>query len=153
MSRIGLVSGFSMIPEGTQVFKITSVSYDETFGKLEVKMVTADGKGHTERYTLLRDNNKPNEGAIKAFSYFAHTALQDYSLEDIDPEDLVGHYIECEVTHDIQPKRDDPTQTVTWVRLGNKKPANGFPGESAKTAPTSAPASAKKQFDLDDLLG
>ena len=40
MAKIGLSDGFSLIPEGTHVFKITGVSYKEAFGKLEVTMQT-----------------------------------------------------------------------------------------------------------------
>lgn len=153
MSRIGLVGGFSPISEGTHTFKIESVSYEEKYGKLAIDMVTEDGKKHIERYTLLRESGKVNEGAIKAFSYFAHVALNDFSLDDIDPEDLVGHYIECDVTHDIQPKRDDPTKTVTWIRLGEKRPSEGYPGEAPAAPAAPAKEPAKKDYDLADLLG
>ena len=43
MAKIGLSDGFSLIPEGTHVFKITGVSYKEAFGKLEVTMQTQSG--------------------------------------------------------------------------------------------------------------
>ena len=150
MSRIGLVNTFSPIPEGTHVFKIVKVEYDDHFGKLAVHLETAAGKTHIERYQLLKANGAANEGALKAFSYFAHTALQDFTVEDIDPEDLVGHYFEADVTHESVPKRDDPTQTVTFVKLGDKRQADGFSGEPAPAPKAEAP---KKNFDLDDLLG
>ena len=37
MAKIGLSEGFSVIPEGTYVFKITKVNYKEDFGKMEVR--------------------------------------------------------------------------------------------------------------------
>ena len=33
MAKIGLSEGFTLIPEGTHVFKITAVNYKEAFGR------------------------------------------------------------------------------------------------------------------------
>ena len=137
-------NSFKPIPEGTHVFQIEAVTYKEDFGKLEIKMRTADNKTHTERFSLLRADGTPNDGAYGAFSYFARVAMNDFDLEEIDPDALVGHCIECEVTHDIQPSRNDPSKTVTFVRLGDKHPVEGLP-DWAKPA-------ASADFDLDDLL-
>lgn len=147
MSKINLNAAFSVIPEGTYIFKITKVEYKETFGKLEISMETKDGKKHTERFSLLTDGGNVNQGAMNAFSYFARTAMGDYDLASIDHTDLIGHYIECEVKHDVQPNKNKPGQTVTFLRLGDKHPAYGFDGEEAP-----APASVAN-YDLDSLLG
>ena len=34
MAKIGLSDGFSLVPEGTHVFKIITVNYNEDFGKM-----------------------------------------------------------------------------------------------------------------------
>ena len=47
MARIPMTSGFMVIPEGTYIFRIYDVSYDEEFGKIVIKLVTADGMTHT----------------------------------------------------------------------------------------------------------
>ena len=47
MARIPMTSGFTLIPEGTYVFRIYDVKYDETFGKLSVMLVNAQGMKHT----------------------------------------------------------------------------------------------------------
>lgn len=39
MARIPMTSGFTLIPEGTYVFRIYDVSYDEEFGKIEISIV------------------------------------------------------------------------------------------------------------------
>ena len=39
MARIAMRSGFTLVPEGTHVFRIFNVTYDEEFGKLTVFMV------------------------------------------------------------------------------------------------------------------
>ena len=143
MARIGLSSGFSVIPEGTHTFKITAVEYKEDFGKLSVTMQTQDGEKHIERYSLLTNDGEVNQGALNAFSYFAKTALNDFSLKEIDHEDLVGCFIECDVEHDIQPNRNDPSKTVTFVRLADKRPSDGW---------DEAPApKGKPKFDRSNL--
>ncbi len=161
MAKIALTEGFSPIPEGTHIFKITEVIYKEDFGKLEVKMKTAKGQTHTERFNLMKPDGSINDGAYNAFSFFAKTALQGYTLTEIDHNDLVGRYIRCSVEHDVQPSKKDPNKTVTFIRLGDKSPADGFDEEEVRTpAPKSAAPAASKAapeksggIDLDSLLG
>lgn len=159
MARIGLTDGFTLIPEGTYVFKITAVNYKEAFGKLEVTMQTQAGAKHIERYSLLKADGSANEGALNAFSYFAKTALNDFSLTDIDHTDLIGHFIECDVEHDVQENKNKPGQTITFARLADKRPSDGWEETAAPTTPTAktapAPSQAPKKpsMDLAALLG
>ena len=163
MAKIALSEGFTVIPEGTHIFKITEVSYKETFGKIEVKMETAKGLKHTERFSLIGKNGQPNEGAMNAFSFFAKTALNNFELTEIDHNDLVGRYMECEVEHDVQPSNRNPEKNVTFVRLAEKAPADGF-DEAVAPAPTAKKTTATAKaatpvtnetggFNLDDILG
>ena len=126
MSRIRLSEGYSVIPEGQHIFQIVEVNHDETFGKIEVKLAMADGKTHVEKYNLVDKNGNQSEGAIKAFSYFARAAMDDMSLMDIDPQDLVGHFVEATVVHDKVQSKDDPNKILTFVKLDNKRHATGF---------------------------
>ena len=87
MAKIGLTEGFTLIPEGTHVFKITEVNYKEDFGKMEVVMQTAKGQKHIERFSLLNKDGEPNQGGLNAFSYFAKTALDDFTVKDIDDQE------------------------------------------------------------------
>lgn len=164
MAKIGLSDGFSLIPEGTHVFKITGVSYKEAFGKLEVTMQTQSGAKHIERFSLLKADGSTNEGALNAFSYFAKTALQDFELSEIDHEDLVGHFIECDIEHDVQPNKNKPDKTITFARLADKRPSDGWDDQAAPPAPATpkkaapaasqaAPAAPKSKSDLMALLG
>jgi hypothetical protein len=145
MAKIKLSKGgFTPIPEGTHVFKITSAEYDEDFGIVDIQMVTADGKKNNERFFLMTQDGEQNEGALNAFSYFAKNALNDFTIEEVDPADLVGCFFQADVTHDIQPNKNDPNKTVTWIRLSNWKPSEGFAEKGQ---------AQKGIVDLDDLLG
>lgn len=128
MAKIKLVNvGFSLIPEDDYVFKVADAQYDDTFGKIEVSLVTKEGRTHTERYSLIRDNGKLNEGAQKAFSYFAKTALNNFDVEEIEVEDLIGTYVSATVEHvestTISEKTGEP---FVNVRLNDLKSEISF---------------------------
>ena len=150
MAKITLTGGFTLIPEGEHVFQIIETNYKPDFGKLEIKMKTAKGQTHTERFTLIKSDGSVNDKAYNALSFFARTALQNYSIEEIEPNDLVGHFIKCTVTHDVVPSNTDPSKTVTFIRLGEKSPADGF--ETAPTAKEEKSAPTANGIDLDTLL-
>lgn len=67
MARIPMTSGFTLIPEGTYVFRVYDATYDEEFGKIEVKLVNAQGMTHTERFSIKDNNDELNEKALNAF--------------------------------------------------------------------------------------
>lgn len=164
MAKIGLSEGLSLIPKGTHVFKITGVNYKEDFGKMEITMQLATGQKHVERFSLLNKDGEPNQGGLNAFSYFAKVALNDFSLVEIDHEDLVGCYIRCEVDHEEVESNRTPGKMLKFVRLGDKESADGFDEEPAAPAPakkekaaekpaTAAKSGSKKPFDLNSILG
>lgn len=154
MGKIALTGGFSIIPEGTHVFKITEVNYKEEFGKMEIKMKTAKGQTHVERFTFTNKNGSTNDGAVSAFSFFARTALQDNTLTEIDHTDIVGRFIRCVVSHTKVPSTKDPNETVTFIKLGDKSPASGFEeGEVVSVSPKKEVKQPSTGFNLDSLLG
>lgn len=151
MAKIKLSKGgFTPISKGEHVFKIVKSNYDEDFGKVEIIMVTVNGEKHTERFSLIRNDGELNEGALNAFSYFAKTALNDFSVEEIEAKELEGRYIRCIVEHDVQPHRDDPKKTITFVKLGDKTSAEGFDEDPKEEATEQG---SDDGFDLDSLLG
>lgn len=156
MATIPMTSGFTVCPAGKHIFRIYNVKYDVEFGKLEVEMVNAKGITHTERFSLMSADGTMNDRACNAFSFFAKTALNDYTLEEIDHTWLIDRYIGAEVVHTVQPNRKDPTKTVTFANLGEKWAVDGFDTEPCKKAMTlgksETPASENK-VDLDSLLG
>ena len=149
-----MTSGFTLIPEGTHVFRIYEIEQDETFGKIIVKLVNAQGMTQIERFSLKNKNDEWNEGALNAFSYFAKNALNDFTREAVEPKELIDHYIRAEVVHsDPIPNRNDPSKTIVFANLGNKYPADGFDTEPVKKALTLGKTTKKPSINLDDILG
>lgn len=134
--RIPMRDGFSIIPEGEYVFRIYEVNHDENFGKIEIKLINAKGQTMTERFTLMQQDGEYNERALSAFSYFAKTAMNNFDMEDVEPKDLVNHYIRAEVVHTESPSKKNPNKTVTFANLGDKYPADGFDTQPVERALT-----------------
>ena len=144
-------STFTLIPEGTAIFKVVEVddSKYEDFGKIAVKLQTAKGETHTETFTLVKNSGELNEGALKAWSYFARVCLNNFQADEIDTQDIVGCYIKATVKHETytRTKGDKAGTEGKAVRLNDYTTATGF----------AAPATAKaveddSDDDLDDFL-
>ena len=148
-------SSFSLIPEGITTFKIMAVddSKYEDFGILVVKMQTAKGETHSERFTLMKENGEVNEGALKAWSYFARVCLNNSRLEEIDTQDIVGCYITATVKHETytKTKGDNAGKTGTSVRLNDYVSSVGFGGSEAAGASEDDLGDSDDLDDLDDL--
>lgn len=136
---------FRLIPEGRTTFKVMGVddSKYEDFGKLAVKMQTAKGETHIENFSIVKSNGEINEGALKAWSYFARTCLNNSNAEEIDTQDIVGCYITATVKHETytRTKGDKAGQEATTVRLNDYNTSTGF----------SSGANISDDDDLDDL--
>lgn len=146
---ISLSRNFETIPEGVYVFRIEKIDYNEDFGRMLVTLKTQTGRTHVERYGLLDKKGEPNSGAMAAFSFFARTAMNDMSLEQIDEQDLVGRYIKATVVHDIRESTKEPGKTVTFINLADKEPASGFEDEGYMST-----SDAESEDDLlRNLLG
>lgn len=161
MATIPMTSGFALVPEGTHVFRIYNVDYDQTFGKLVVHMVTAQGITHRERFGLMKQDGTMNDGACNAFSFFAKTALNDFGLEEIDHADLINHYIKADVSYTEVPSTKEEGKMVKFPKLNNFSTATAFdttptPKALALGATDSAPAptpTTNNGVDLKSLLG
>ena len=155
--KIPLTDGFILIPEGEYVFQIEKVEQDDDFGIIKIHLVTAQGLKMTERFSLKLSDEEYNDKALAAFSYFAKTAMNDYTLEDVDPDDLVGHYIRAEVVHTEAPSKKNKDKMNTYANLGTKSPATGFDTQPSTKVPTTGnetkSAAPIKGLDLDALLG
>ena len=133
---IKLTSGYTLIPAGWHQFKITDVKWDEDFGKLEIALETSTGLKHTERFSLIGKDGEPNEGAMNAFSYLAKVALNDFERDEVEPHELIGGFLEGEITHDQAPSRKNPEKMLTFAHLGEKRPCPCFNLTSAPAGDT-----------------
>ena len=161
MARIPLTGGFTLIPEGTHILRIYKVDYDANFGKLVIHLVNADGITHMERFGLMRENGTMNDGACNKFSFFAKNALNDFTIAEIDHNDLVDHYIKVDITHTTSESTKEEGKTVTFANSSNYAPASGFDRTACERAltlgkttaiPTTAPAPQTSGVDLASLL-
>ena len=143
--------GFKVIPEGTTIFKVVGVddSKYEDFGKLAVKLQTAKGETHTETFTLVKANGDLNEGALKAWSYFARTCLNNFQADEIDTQDIVGCYIQATVEHETytRTKGEKAGTEGTAVRLNDYTTSAGF-----GSVVGAEDAEDDNDDDLDDFL-
>lgn len=151
MAKIKLSEGgFSIVPEGITVFKVMEVddSKYEDFGKLSVKLQTASGQTHNENFSLTKANGELNEGALKAWSYFAKVCLNNFNADEIDTQDIVGCYIQATVKHETytRTKGNYVGEEGTAVRLNDYTVAAGFGGTSK------AEDSVGDEDDLDSFL-
>lgn len=151
MAKIRLSEGgFTLIPEGTTTFKIVGVEYKEDFGKMSVDMQTKTGQKHTERFSLLKNNGEVNEGALKAFSYFAKTALNNFQLDEIDEQDIVGCYITATVKHEeYSYEKDGETKSGKSARLNDYATAIGFGSVKSEDNFENIPDNIDELDDLD----
>ena len=79
------------------------------------------------------------------------------------PLEAVAHFIECDIEHDVQPNKNKPDKTITFARLADKRPSDGWddqaapapatPKKAAPAASQAAPAAPKSKSDLMALLG
>ena len=143
---------FKIIPEGVTTFKVMEVDDTkyEDFGKIAVKMQTAKGETHTENFTLIKANGDLNEGALKAWSYFARTCLNNFRADEIDTQDIVGCFITATVKHETytRTKGDKAGTEGTSVRLNDYTTASGFGSGVAKEVESDE----DDNDDLDDFL-
>lgn len=148
MAKIKLSEGgFTLIPEGTTTFKITGVEYKEDFGKMKVELQTKGGQKHYENFSLLTNKGEVNEGALKAFSYFAKTALNNFSLDEIDETDLIGCYITATVKHEEFESNREPGKMLKSARLSDYAVAVGFGSAKAEESEEDT-----ADVNLDDFL-
>ena len=151
MAKIKLSEGgYSLIPEGTTTFKIVAVEYKEDFGKMTVDMQTKSGQKHSEKFSLLKNDGEVNEGALKAFSYFAKTALNNFQLDEIDETDLIGCYITATVKHEEFESNKEPGKMLKSARLNDYAVAVGFGSGEFQNIPDNI--GDDEDVDLDDFL-
>ena len=167
MGKIRLTGGFTPLPEGEYIFYIREVDQKklDDFGKLTVVLVTETGKVHRETFNFIKNDGSENSIAHDAFSSLARAALGLSQSDDgdVDPEELVGNYIRCDITH--YTGNDGQTRAnLGWKKERVEGFANGsLPWKAdSTTSTTNTPVSSSGEataaqktapFDLNSILG
>lgn len=126
-------SKYGIIAEGTYVFTIMEVSYDEDFGKISIDMKNENDEIFTQKYNLKTADDTPNEKSLSMFSFFAKTALNNFDLEEIDPEELVGHKLLATVSHK-QVESNKTGKMLTFANLTDLAPYAQEESQSTNTS-------------------
>lgn len=97
MAKIRLSQGGGFISsEGKNVLlKVISAEYKQDFGKINITLVNKTGQSIQNNFVISR-NGKDNEGALKAFSFFARQVMGTY-VDDIEIEELIGRYVLADI--------------------------------------------------------
>lgn len=146
---------FAMISEGTTIFKVMEVDeskYDD-YGKLKVTLQTSSGEKHFENFSFTKANGDINDGGLKAWSYFARVCLNNFQVEEIDTQDIVGCYIQANVTHEkyTRTSGEKAGQEATAVRLKDYTSASGFNSSKGKVEPVDEDDDLDGLDDIDEL--
>lgn len=128
MARIGLSEGFRDLEEGpAQLLTIAQVSYDPKFNKAQVRFEDAEGGSCFETYRMGKGKTRGEQVAANVFSTMAKHALHDWSIEDIDPDDLVGRTVIADVTRD-KSTNSDTGEERWYTHVRNFKEARAEAG-------------------------
>lgn len=148
--RISIRNTFTVLPEGTDVFRVYKVETNEDFGKITVHFVNAKGLVTREQYSLKKQDDSLNEAALNSFSYMAKNVLNRFEEFEIEPEELVDHYVKATVKHQQVQSKTDPSRINTYAHLGNWEVADGF--ETEDVNPRALSLGHEEKVDLDSLL-
>lgn len=156
--KIGLSTGFKLIPEGNQTLKIISaeVTPKAKPKQLELKFQHQNGGTNERSYDWSKD-----------IELFLMTLIVRFALGDMDEFDtdnaneLVGKYVEVLVEHTIKDSTKKAGETVTFANvtriIGPGKPWDKTETKTTKsnkpTPPKQEPVNDEVEDDeLDDLL-
>ena len=120
MALIKLSEGFKVIDEGDYTFEITEVTVDK-FNNVEITLEADTGETTVQRYGIGK-GKQINEGALRAFSFFARRVTGSQNADDIDTDDLEGLMFTATVEHEMVKGKKDPTKTYTNVRINDIVP-------------------------------
>lgn len=122
MSSIPLTNGFKLMSEGKHLLKVVDVEDNMDFGKVNIKLKNAKGESITNRFILKKASGDWNEGALNAFSFFAKTVMNDYTLKSIEPKEMIGHFVIANITHTEQTNKNDESKTITFANVSTVYP-------------------------------
>lgn len=104
-------------PGKNVLLRITKAKYDTEYGKVEIVLENENGEIVNNNYNLIDNDGSTNEGALKAFSYFARVAVGDWGRDDIEDEDLVGCFVRCDIEMKTGKKEDKNGNIMEFANI------------------------------------
>lgn len=145
---------FKPISEGSHIFRVDDVDFNPDFGKAKIYLKTVDNKTQVERYTLTNSAGEVNQGACNAFSWLIRNVMNNQDLKEIEPEQMVGHYVKATVTHTQVESKKEAGKMLTFCKLSDYEPATGFDNSELDDDDEffERPKSITNDNSLDDLV-
>ena len=134
------LTDYQPLDEGVHNFKVVAVDFKEEFMKLSITLRTKFGAETYLNFNFVGKDGKPNEVANRIFSFFARTVLHDKEAKQVDPETLIGRYVQATASKRTYTNADGEEKYA--FDLKNFKEINGY--EDAVDAPS---------VDLASLIG
>lgn len=121
-------TGYTRIPEGWHTFEVIDSEYNQDFGKLTIKLRTENGLEHKESFTLTNGMGEPNEKAVNAFTMFAKNCMNDFSLKEVDEQDLIGRKLRGRIEY-VEGTKINPKTGKNYVNVAmvEKEPISQEP--------------------------
>lgn len=118
------LTDYQPLEEGVHNFKIVEINFKEEYMKLSITLRTKYGAETYLNFNFIGNDGKPNEVANRIFSFFARTALHDKEAKQVDPETLVGRFVQATATKRTYTNKDGEEKTA--FDLKNFKEINGY---------------------------
>lgn len=118
------LTDYQPLEEGVHNFKIVEVNFKEEYMKLSITLRTKYGADTYLNFNFIGNDGKPNEVANRIFSFFARTALHDKEAKQVDPETLVGKFVQATATKRVYTNKDGDEKVA--FDLKNFKEINGY---------------------------
>ena len=118
------LTDYQPLEEGTHNFKIVAVDFKEEYMKLSITLRTKYGAETYLNFNFIGNDGKPNDVANRIFSFFARTALHDKEAKQVDPETLVGRYVQATASKRTYTNKDGEEKVA--FDLKGFKEINGY---------------------------
>lgn len=118
------LTDYQPLEEGVHNFKIVEVNFKEEYMKLSITLRTKFGADTYLNFNFIGNDGKPNEVANRIFSFFARTALHDKEAKQVDPETLIGRFVQATATKRTYTNKDGEEKYA--FDLKNFKEINGY---------------------------
>lgn len=127
------------IKEGTYTLKVLNVTANEVNHRVMVTYQTEKGRRINEFFFLTKNDGTPNELSETFLTKLVQAALNNYDVDNVKLEDIIGKYIEADLSNREYEVNGEKKQ---GINVYNKRPTNE----------TFEDKQEKSSIDVNDLL-